>query len=124
MKPIKYILRKHHNFIQCEDEIIDKEWVEKDFYSYQPEWLEKVYDGGNKHQLATHNNQLQYYMNHKEEYTYVATWKNINDSCEHYVEYYYIDDNTIIGYYSEKYKGYDRDLRAIMIWVKKEAAKQ
>ena len=124
MKPIIYDLRKEHNFISDEKLIIDNEWEEKEFYNYQPEWFENVYNGVNKYHLATHNSQLQYYMNHKNEYTYLATWKHIDKLQENYVEYYFIDDNTLIAYYSEKYKKDNRYLGAIMVFTKKEVARQ
>lgn len=111
MKPIKYKLKKECNIIKNESEFIDDDWEEKEFYTYQPEWFEEIYDGANKHQLATHNHELQYYMNHKDEYTYIGTW-NHNKS---FVEYYYIDDNTIIGFYSES-----RLLHAVMVWINKK----
>lgn len=118
MKPIEYKLRDNHNFIQNEKEVVDfEQYDDGEMIPFNPEWLEEIMKD---YPAATHNNlKLVEYNNNKDTYTYIATWKQIEHKVEYYVEYYYINKNTIIAYYSQRYAKNPRELRCVFIWHRK-----
>ena len=122
MEPIAINLHKNPKLIQNEKELIDDTWENSEFYNFMPEFLEECYKGGNAPKLKEANEYLKYYCLHKSDYTYIASWRHIERYETLYVEYYYMDDNTIIAYLivvpSEK--RYYPNLTTVQIFKKKE----
>lgn len=123
MEPIRYELVEDPVFLESEEALFDGVvWEPEEFSNYMPEFLEESYDGPNAEKLKAANKRLEYYMNHKSEYQYIASYHIECRTDEMYVEYYYIDDDTIISFLSSKPHSknpkYYRVLEATMLYKK------
>ena len=124
MKPIEYKLVDKPKYIKNEKEVIDtNEWDDGKMIAYNPEWLTEATGKSYLNQkLEANNLMLVEYMNNKEKYTYIATWKKKQFKIEHIVEYYYLNQDKIIAFYSEKIGDYSkRMLMSCFIWRRKQA---
>ena len=112
MEPIRYELVENPVFVETDEVVFDGvEWEPGEFSNYMPEFLED-------------NNRLEYYMTHKSDYQYIASRHSDAGTDDMYIEYYYMDDDTIIAFLSSKPKAknpkYYRVLEATMIYKKPE----
>lgn len=120
MKPIEYKLVDKPKYIKDEKEVIDiNEWDDGKMIAYNPEWLIESM-GKTNPRLEANNLMLVEYMNNKEKYTYIASWKKKQFKIEHIVEYYYLNQDKIIAFYSEKCADYKRTLMSCFIWRRKQ----
>lgn len=112
MKPIKINLRTDTKVVEDEKEILDG-YEMKFFVSFIPDFLQK-------HSLYAKdkNNDLKYYLNQREKYTYIGTWKT-KTKDEIYTEYYYDKDNNVICYLIFAPRGHYPSLESVMIYKKK-----
>ena len=119
MKPIKYELQEKESIVKNYNDI-ENGYELVEMFSYMPEYIEEIYDGGNKHQLKNANNSIQYYVNEKDKYKYIGT-VDYTKAMATKIEYY-LTDNGMIGYLINipRRKKYYISVGAVAIFKKKE----
>lgn len=96
MKPIRYELQQKPKYVSHWREIEDGYKLEE-FYGFEPEFLEEIYDGTDAERLKSNNSMILEFNNKKDKMTYLATFKDRRLHCEQ-VEYFQDENGNIIQF--------------------------
>lgn len=116
MNPIYYTVQT--NPIYLDNVEFEKDYKVEKSYNFVPEFIENIYDGGNKHSLIAQNTTLISYNQNKDKYKYIGTHK-VNQ--EEFIDFFIdTENNDLLEYlvYNPKGEKHYPSLSAVAVLKK------